>query len=86
MRIEIDLGRQLMTLTSDSGAVLRSYPVSTSKYGAGERNGGIVTNGCEGRGRQQRHEGNPRGNQRRRAEDSRAENEVCKIEGGSGRS
>jgi L,D-transpeptidase YbiS len=43
MRIEIDLGRQEMALKSASGSVLRTYPVSTSKYGAGELNGSFCT-------------------------------------------
>ena len=43
MRIEVDLGRQEMAVKSASGTLLRSYPVSTSKYGAGERNGSFCT-------------------------------------------
>ena len=43
MRIEVDLGRQQMAVKSASGTLLRSYPVSTSKYGAGERNGSFCT-------------------------------------------
>ena len=43
MRIEIDLGRQEMALKSAGGSVLRTYPVSTSKYGAGEGNGSFCT-------------------------------------------
>ena len=43
MRIEIDLGRQEMALRNASGGVLRRYPVSTSKYGAGEQDGSFCT-------------------------------------------
>ena len=43
MRIEIDLGRQQMALWDAGGSLIRAYPVSTSKYGAGERNGSFCT-------------------------------------------
>jgi lipoprotein-anchoring transpeptidase ErfK/SrfK len=43
MRLEIDLGRQEMAVRNAGGALLRRYPVSTSKYGAGEQNGSFCT-------------------------------------------
>jgi len=43
MRIEIDLGRQQMGLEDGNGSLIRTYAVSTSKYGAGERNGSFCT-------------------------------------------
>jgi L,D-transpeptidase YbiS len=43
MRIGIDLGRQQMALEDASGSIIRTYAVSTSKYGAGERNGSFCT-------------------------------------------
>jgi lipoprotein-anchoring transpeptidase ErfK/SrfK len=43
MRIEIDLGRQEMALRNAAGETFRRYPVSTSKHGAGERNGSFCT-------------------------------------------
>jgi lipoprotein-anchoring transpeptidase ErfK/SrfK len=43
MRIGIDLGRQQMALQDASGSLIRTYPVSTSRYGAGERNGSFCT-------------------------------------------
>ena len=36
MRIEIDLGRQQMGLEDGNGSLIRTYAVSTSKYGASE--------------------------------------------------
>jgi lipoprotein-anchoring transpeptidase ErfK/SrfK len=43
MKLEIHLGRQEMAVRNASGALLRRYPVSTSKYGAGEQNGSFCT-------------------------------------------
>jgi len=43
MRIEIDLGRQQMALRHAGGARIKTYPVSTSRHGAGERNGSFCT-------------------------------------------
>jgi len=43
MRIEIDLGSQQLLLKSDQGAVEKAYVVSTSKFGAGEKNGSFCT-------------------------------------------
>ena len=43
MRIEIDIGRQQMAVKSAGGALLGNYPVSTSRYGAGETNGSFCT-------------------------------------------
>ena len=43
MRIEIDLARQRMALRDAAGALTRTYTVSTSRYGAGERNGSFCT-------------------------------------------
>ena len=43
MRIEIDLGRQEMALRDAGGARLKAYAVSTSRHGAGERNGSFCT-------------------------------------------
>ncbi len=42
MRIEIHAAKQELTLF-DGQRVLRRYPVSTSKYGLGERNGSFCT-------------------------------------------
>ena len=43
MRIGIDLGRQRMALEDATGSLIRAYAVSTSIYGAGERNGSFCT-------------------------------------------
>jgi lipoprotein-anchoring transpeptidase ErfK/SrfK len=43
MRIQIDLGRQEMALKNQDGSTLKTYAVSTSRYGAGERNGSFCT-------------------------------------------
>jgi lipoprotein-anchoring transpeptidase ErfK/SrfK len=43
MKIEIDLPSQSLTLYGDAGDVLQRYAVSTSKHGAGERNGSFCT-------------------------------------------
>jgi lipoprotein-anchoring transpeptidase ErfK/SrfK len=43
MRIQIDLGRQEMALKNQDGSTLKTYVVSTSRYGAGERNGSFCT-------------------------------------------
>jgi len=43
MRIGIDLGRQQMALEDRNGSLIRAYAVSTSRYGAGERNGSFCT-------------------------------------------
>jgi len=42
-RIEISIARQCLTLFDDQGRVIRSYAVSTSRNGAGERNGSFCT-------------------------------------------
>jgi lipoprotein-anchoring transpeptidase ErfK/SrfK len=42
-RIEISIARQRLTLLDDRGGELRSYDVSTSRNGAGERNGSFCT-------------------------------------------
>lgn len=42
-RIEIDLAAQTATLTGSDGAELCKYRVSTSRNGAGERNGSFCT-------------------------------------------
>ena len=43
MKIEIDLASQQLLLKSDQGALERIYVVSTSKFGAGEKNGSFCT-------------------------------------------
>ena len=43
MKIEIDVLGQFLVLRKDDGSVLRRYAVSTSKNGAGERNGSFCT-------------------------------------------
>jgi len=43
MRIEIDLPTQTLTLYGEGDEVMRRYAVSTSKHGAGERNGSYRT-------------------------------------------
>ena len=43
MKIEIDIAGQTLTLVGDDGRALRSYRVSTSKHGSGERNGSYRT-------------------------------------------
>jgi lipoprotein-anchoring transpeptidase ErfK/SrfK len=43
MKIEIDVPGQFLALRKDDGSVLRRYAVSTSKNGAGERNGSFCT-------------------------------------------
>ena len=43
MRIEIDLAGQTLALREAGGALIRTYTVSTSKHGAGERNGSFCT-------------------------------------------
>ena len=43
MKIEIDLRSQCLTLYGNQGEVLHRYAVSTSKHGAGERNGSFCT-------------------------------------------
>jgi lipoprotein-anchoring transpeptidase ErfK/SrfK len=42
-RIEVSIARQRLTLFDDEGRELRSYAVSTSRNGAGERNGSYCT-------------------------------------------
>ena len=42
MKIEIDIARQLLSLT-DKGKPVRQYSISTSKHGAGEQNGSLCT-------------------------------------------
>ena len=42
-RIEISIARQRLTLLDDEGRVQRHYDVSTSRHGAGERNGSYCT-------------------------------------------
>ena len=46
-RIRISIADQTLTLVDDAGATMRSYPVSTAKKGAGERQG----SNCTPRGR-----------------------------------
>lgn len=43
MKIEIDLASQQLLLKSDQGALEKIYAVSTSKFGAGEKNGSFCT-------------------------------------------
>jgi len=43
MRIEIDLGQQQMAVRNPSGAIFKTYAVSTSRHGAGEQNGSFCT-------------------------------------------
>jgi len=43
MRIEIDIAQQELVLLDADGNPLRTYAVSTSKYGAGEKNGSFCT-------------------------------------------
>lgn len=43
MKIEIGAAAQQLTLFDDAGAVVRRYPVSTSKNGLGETNGSYCT-------------------------------------------
>ena len=43
MRIEISISRQDIVLLDDAGRGLSSYPVSTAKNGAGEKNGSFCT-------------------------------------------
>jgi len=43
MKIEIDLPTQILTLREDSGGIVRKYPVSTAKTGAGEQDGSLCT-------------------------------------------
>jgi L,D-transpeptidase YbiS len=42
-RIRIDIDTQTLELADEHGTLLRRYPVSTSKNGAGERNGSFCT-------------------------------------------
>ena len=42
MKIDIDIARQLLSLTSN-GKIIRQYPVSTAKNGPGEKNGSFCT-------------------------------------------
>jgi lipoprotein-anchoring transpeptidase ErfK/SrfK len=42
-RIRIELGAQRLDLLDDQGRLIRRYPVSTSKRGAGEENGSFCT-------------------------------------------
>jgi len=42
-RINISLSSQTANLFGDDGKLIKRYPVSTSKYGAGERNGSFCT-------------------------------------------
>ena len=43
MRIEIDIAKQELVLQDADGNPVRTYAVSTSKYGAGEKNGSFCT-------------------------------------------
>jgi L,D-transpeptidase YbiS len=43
MKIEIDIGRQSLTLQGDRGETLKAYSVSTAKNGPGEQNGSFRT-------------------------------------------
>jgi L,D-transpeptidase YbiS len=42
MHIQISIGKQTLTLSDDSGQVLRTYPVSTATKGAGEVAGQLL--------------------------------------------
>ncbi|MGH8619768.1 MAG: L,D-transpeptidase family protein [Burkholderiales bacterium] len=43
MRIHVSLAAQRLDLLDDAGALVKSYPVSTAKNGAGEQNGSFRT-------------------------------------------
>jgi lipoprotein-anchoring transpeptidase ErfK/SrfK len=43
VRIEVDVPAQALSLFDDAGAMIRRYPVSTAKNGAGEANGSFCT-------------------------------------------
>ncbi|WP_313950404.1 L,D-transpeptidase [Accumulibacter sp.] len=43
MRIDISIRGQMLRLSDESGAILRSYPVSTAANGPGELNGSYCT-------------------------------------------
>jgi lipoprotein-anchoring transpeptidase ErfK/SrfK len=43
MKIEIDLGKQELSLKNDQGRVVKTYSVSTARRGAGEKNGSFCT-------------------------------------------
>jgi lipoprotein-anchoring transpeptidase ErfK/SrfK len=43
VRIEVDVPAQALSVFDDAGAMIRRYPVSTAKNGAGEANGSFCT-------------------------------------------
>ena len=43
MKIEIDVGEQQLVLRNEKNVSLKTYPVSTSKNGLGEKNGSFCT-------------------------------------------
>jgi len=43
MKIEIDIGKQQLVLRNEKNVSLKTYPVSTSKNGLGEKNGSFCT-------------------------------------------
>src|SRR5205807_4667269 len=43
MKIEIDVGEQQLVLRNEKNVSLKTYPVSTSKRGLGEKNGSFCT-------------------------------------------
>jgi len=43
LRIKVNISSQSLELIGDSGSLIRRYPVSTAKRGAGERNGSYCT-------------------------------------------
>jgi L,D-transpeptidase YbiS len=43
MKIEIRSGKQELVLRDDKGRAVKTYPISTSKFGLGEKNGSFCT-------------------------------------------
>ena len=43
MKIEIDIGKQVLAVKDEKGKSLKTYPVSTAKKGVGEKNGSLCT-------------------------------------------
>jgi lipoprotein-anchoring transpeptidase ErfK/SrfK len=43
MKIEIDTGKQQLLVKNTTGHTVKTYPVSTSKFGLGEKNGSFCT-------------------------------------------
>jgi L,D-transpeptidase YbiS len=43
MKIEIDTGKQQLLVRNTTGHIVKTYPVSTSKFGLGEKNGSFCT-------------------------------------------